>query len=237
MTDRTPDETRRRARHRRPRPRRDQPRRDRPGGRSAPGLRPGGALVDSIDLVVGSSSAIFACGVARLGLRTAFVGVVGDDPMGRFMLDAMRDRGVDVGGAGWSRRCRPEPRSSSPAGPTGRSSPPPARCRSCATWTSRDGLMARARHRPRRQRVPARRPAARPARPCSRRPTGPGLDHVRRTATGIRARRGTAACWEILAETDVFLPNAAEAMRIDRHGGRRGRGPGAGRAPGRGSSR
>lgn len=53
-------------------------------------------LVDTIDLVVGSSSAIFACGAARLGLRIAFVGVVGDDAMGRFMLDAMRACGVDV---------------------------------------------------------------------------------------------------------------------------------------------
>ena len=53
-------------------------------------------FVDSIDLVIGSSSAIFACGAARLGLRTAFVGVVGDDPMGRFMLDALRARGVEI---------------------------------------------------------------------------------------------------------------------------------------------
>jgi sugar/nucleoside kinase (ribokinase family) len=53
-------------------------------------------LVDTIDLVVGSSSAIFACGAARLGLRVAFVGVVGDDAMGRFMLDTMRTRGIDV---------------------------------------------------------------------------------------------------------------------------------------------
>lgn len=53
-------------------------------------------LVDTIDLVVGSSSAIFACGAARLGLRVAFVGVVGDDAMGRFMLDTMRTHGIDV---------------------------------------------------------------------------------------------------------------------------------------------
>ncbi len=53
-------------------------------------------LVDTIDLVVGSSSAIFACGAARLGLRIAFVGVVGDDAMGRFMLDTMRTHGIDV---------------------------------------------------------------------------------------------------------------------------------------------
>ena len=53
-------------------------------------------LVDSIGLTVGSSSAIFACGAARLGSRVAFAGVVGDDPFGRFMLAAMADRGIDV---------------------------------------------------------------------------------------------------------------------------------------------
>ena len=52
-------------------------------------------LVDAIELVVGSSSAILACGAARLGLRTAFAGVVGDDALGRFMLEALRARGVD----------------------------------------------------------------------------------------------------------------------------------------------
>jgi sugar/nucleoside kinase (ribokinase family) len=53
-------------------------------------------VVGSVLMTVGSSSAIFACGAARLGLRVAFVGVVGDDPFGRFMLDAMAGRGVDV---------------------------------------------------------------------------------------------------------------------------------------------
>lgn len=53
-------------------------------------------LVGSIHLTVGSSSAIFACGAARLGLEVAFFGVVGDDAFGRFMLEALRGRGVDV---------------------------------------------------------------------------------------------------------------------------------------------
>jgi sugar/nucleoside kinase (ribokinase family) len=53
-------------------------------------------LVDSAALTVGSSSAIFACGAARLGLKVAFVGVCGDDVFGRFMLDEMAKRGVDV---------------------------------------------------------------------------------------------------------------------------------------------
>jgi sugar/nucleoside kinase (ribokinase family) len=53
-------------------------------------------VVGSIRMTVGSSSAIFACGAARLDLRVAFWGVVGDDAFGRFMLDEMANRGVDV---------------------------------------------------------------------------------------------------------------------------------------------
>lgn len=61
------------------------------------------ASVEAIRLEIGSSSAIVACGAARLGLRTAFVGVVGDDPLGRFMLEALDVRGIDVSG------CRVDP--------------------------------------------------------------------------------------------------------------------------------
>jgi sugar/nucleoside kinase (ribokinase family) len=53
-------------------------------------------LVQRIHLTIGSSSAIMACAAARLGLRVAIVGVVGDDVFGRFMVDAMGDRGIDV---------------------------------------------------------------------------------------------------------------------------------------------
>jgi sugar/nucleoside kinase (ribokinase family) len=55
-------------------------------------------LVDRADLVIGGSGAIAACGAARLGLRVAFSGVVGDDVFGRFMLDALAERGVDTTG-------------------------------------------------------------------------------------------------------------------------------------------
>jgi sugar/nucleoside kinase (ribokinase family) len=53
-------------------------------------------VVGSIRMTVGSSSAIFACGAARLRLRVAFCGVVGNDAFGRFMLEEMASRGVDV---------------------------------------------------------------------------------------------------------------------------------------------
>lgn len=53
-------------------------------------------IVEDVRLTLGSSSAITACGAARLGLRVAFVGVVGDDALGRFVLDALSARGVDA---------------------------------------------------------------------------------------------------------------------------------------------
>jgi sugar/nucleoside kinase (ribokinase family) len=55
-------------------------------------------VVRSIRMTVGSSSAIFACGASRLGLRIAFCGMVGDDAFGRFMLDQMAAREIDVSG-------------------------------------------------------------------------------------------------------------------------------------------
>jgi sugar/nucleoside kinase (ribokinase family) len=53
-------------------------------------------LVDSATLSIGSSSAIFACGAARLGLQVGFIGVCGEDVFGRFMLDEMSKRQVDI---------------------------------------------------------------------------------------------------------------------------------------------
>jgi sugar/nucleoside kinase (ribokinase family) len=55
-------------------------------------------LVDEAQLTVGGSGAILACGAARLRLRVAFCGVVGDDLFGRFMRDELDGRGVDVRG-------------------------------------------------------------------------------------------------------------------------------------------
>ncbi|HEX2470388.1 MAG TPA: carbohydrate kinase family protein [Candidatus Limnocylindrales bacterium] len=52
--------------------------------------------VREIRLTIGGGSAITACGAARLGLRVALVGVVGDDAVGRFMLEALAARGVDI---------------------------------------------------------------------------------------------------------------------------------------------
>jgi sugar/nucleoside kinase (ribokinase family) len=53
-------------------------------------------LIDSAALTIGGSGAITACGAARLGLRTAIVGVVGGDLFGRFMTESLVACGVDV---------------------------------------------------------------------------------------------------------------------------------------------
>jgi sugar/nucleoside kinase (ribokinase family) len=55
-------------------------------------------LVDEARLEIGGSGTIMACAAARLGVGTSLVACVGDDMMGRFMLDAVAGRGVDVSG-------------------------------------------------------------------------------------------------------------------------------------------
>jgi sugar/nucleoside kinase (ribokinase family) len=60
-------------------------------------------LADAGTLALGGSGGIVSSGAARLGLRVAHVGVVGDDAGGRFVLDELRRRGVDLS---W---CRVDP--------------------------------------------------------------------------------------------------------------------------------
>jgi sugar/nucleoside kinase (ribokinase family) len=67
-------------------------------GDVAPAFGQAEKIIDDADLVLGSSSAIFACGAARLGLRVAFIGKVGDDEFGRFVIHALSARGVDTQG-------------------------------------------------------------------------------------------------------------------------------------------
>jgi sugar/nucleoside kinase (ribokinase family) len=53
-------------------------------------------LVPTGSLCLGGSAAIMACGAARLGLRVAFAGRVGDDPAGAFVRASLEERGVDT---------------------------------------------------------------------------------------------------------------------------------------------
>ena len=55
-------------------------------------------LVSAISLVVGGSASIMAVAAARLGLRVALVAAVGADPAGDFMLRQLAAEGVDTSG-------------------------------------------------------------------------------------------------------------------------------------------
>jgi sugar/nucleoside kinase (ribokinase family) len=168
--------------------------------------------VDAIELVIGSSSVIFACGAARLGLRTAFAGVVGDDALGRFMLAAMAERGLETSAI------RIDPHV-----PTGASvilSGPSDRAILTAPGTTPllrvadvpGALVARARH------VHVGSVFLLDA----ARPDLPGFFAAARAAgatTSLDCNWDPREAWDggiraLLAETDVFLPNAAEAARI-----------------------
>ena len=52
-------------------------------------------VVPSTTIVLGSSSAITACGAAAMSVPTSMVGVVGDDLLGGFVLRQLHERGVD----------------------------------------------------------------------------------------------------------------------------------------------
>ncbi len=171
-------------------------------------------VVRSIRMTVGSSSAIFACGAARLGLRVAIVGVVGDDPFGRFMLDALAARRIDVSA------CTVDP--ARPTGATAILSSGKDRAMFTAMGTIGEldvdqvpvALLDRARHvhlgayflqGGSRGRLPAFFAAAR----------------ARGLTTSFDTNWDPSERWndgvaEMLRACDVFLPNEAEACRIAR---------------------
>lgn len=66
------------------------------GGTVVPAFGQAERLVDEARLVIGGSGAIFACGAAKLGLRVAFAGVVGDDMFGRYMCDQLQAHDIDT---------------------------------------------------------------------------------------------------------------------------------------------
>lgn len=169
-------------------------------------------VVRSIGMTVGSSSAIFACGAARLGLRVAFVGVVGDDVFGRFMLDEMAARGIDVSA------CMVDP--ARPTGATVILSSGRDRAMLTAMGTIGaldvervpESLLARARHlhlgcfylqETSRDRLPAFFAAARARGLTTSFDTN--WDPAERWDGGVR---------EMLRSADIFFPNEVEATRI-----------------------
>ena len=169
-------------------------------------------LVDEGTLTVGGSGAIMACAAAKLGLRTGFGGVVGDDPFGRFMQEELAARGVDIRGM------RVDP--TRPTGITVVLSRGEDRALLTAPGTVHDldrsmvdgNLLAAARHvhvssyflqRSLRQDLPSLFADA----------------HRTHTSTSIDPNWDPEERWDggllnLLSATDIFLPNSAEARAI-----------------------
>jgi sugar/nucleoside kinase (ribokinase family) len=171
-------------------------------------------LVDQISLVIGGSAAITAVAAARLGLRVALVAAVGDDPVGQFLLGQLTADGVDAS----AMAVRP----GVPSGATVALSR--GQDRAILTATAAMTLLTAAD-------VPAALLAgAKHLHVGSyflvERSLGPGLAELfaRARAAGVTTSLDTN--WDpserwggdqlagILAETDVLVPNEAEALRI-----------------------
>lgn len=169
-------------------------------------------FVEDVRLTIGSSCAITACGAARLGLAVSLVGVVGDDWLGRFMLEALADRGVDVSA------CRV-----APGRPTGASvilGNGTDRAILTAIGTIADtraadvppALLARARH------VHAGSYFLQPGLAAEL----PGLfraAHAAGATTSLDPNWDASGTWDggfslAAAEADVLLPNAVEASKL-----------------------
>ncbi len=168
-------------------------------------------MLDHADLVVAGSAGIVACGTARLGLRTALAAHVGSDPFGDVVVSGLTDCGVDT-----SLVVR-EPRT-----PTGLSvilSTPQDRAILTLPGTIPlqraeeidDDALAATRHVHVASwfLIPG---LAAGARDLFRRA------HAAGATTSLDTNWDPAGAWggvtDVLAETDVFLPNAAELLAI-----------------------
>ena len=169
-------------------------------------------IVEGVRLTLGSSSAITACGAARLGLTVSFVGVVGDDALGRFVLDALAARGVDTSA------CRVAPARATGASVILGNGSDRAILTAIGTIADTrasdvpDALLARARH------VHVGSLFLQPGLAVD----VPALFAAARAngaTTSLDPNWDPSETWDggfaaALAETDVVLPNQAEAIRL-----------------------
>ncbi len=175
-------------------------------------------LVSSMSLVIGGSAAITAVAAARLGLRVALVAAVGDDAAGRFMLGQLAGEGVDVTAVAV--------RADAPTGMTVALSRGDDRAiltatGAVATLTAADvptALLTRARH------------LHVSAYFLVERSLSPGLAALFGTARAAGSTTSLDTNWDpaenwgddrlraVLAQTDLLVPNEAEALGISGKG-------------------
>jgi sugar/nucleoside kinase (ribokinase family) len=169
-------------------------------------------LVDDARFTVGGSAAIVACSAARLGLRVGLCAVVGDDPFGRFMQEELAARGVDVSGL-VTDPDRPTGVTVVLAGPDDRAIlTHPGTIGDLALDRIDRRLLDEARH------VHVGSYFLQP-RLAAELPSLFGRVRARGGTTSVDPNWDPSEGWDgglrdVLAHTDVFLPNAAEAVRI-----------------------
>lgn len=171
-------------------------------------------LVDSMALVVGGSASITAVAAARLGLRVTLAAAIGDDAAGSFMVAELARAGVDAGAMAV--------RAQLPTGMTVALSRGDDRAILTAagaigTLTAADvpaGLLAQARH------------VHVSSYFLLERSLGPGLAALLAAARASGASTSLDTNWDpagtwgadvfpgVLAQTELLLPNEAEALRI-----------------------
>ena len=170
-------------------------------------------LVRRTTVTMGSSSAITACGAARLGVPTALVGVVGNDLLGTFVRSELVRRGVDVSG------CLVDGTT-----PTGSSTilTLPGGDRSILTATGSIGTVASSTSPTRPSPSPrtctwARSSCSTGCTPTSRSgspPCGSAASPPRSTRTSTPAGTWDSGIADVLAATDVLFCNQHEAMEV-----------------------
>lgn len=171
-------------------------------------------LADSICLVTGGSAAITAVAAARLGLRVALAAAVGDDPAGTFMLGQLAGEGVDTGAVAV--------RASAPTGMTVALSRGDDRAILTATGAMTTLAAADV---PRRLICSARHVHV-SSYFLMEQSLGPGLPDLLAAARANGARTSLDTNWDpsgrwgdeqlqtILEQTDLLLPNQAEALHL-----------------------
>jgi sugar/nucleoside kinase (ribokinase family) len=184
------------------------------GGDVTPAFGQEEKLVDSMSLVVGGSASITAVAAARLGLRVALIAAIGDDAAGNFMLGELSRAGVDTGSM--------PVRAGLPTGMTVALSRGDDRAILTASGaigalTASDvpaDLLGRARH------------VHVSSYFLLERSLGPGLADVLAAARAAGATTSLDTNWDpagawgaeyfpaVLAQTDLLLPNEAEAVRL-----------------------
>jgi sugar/nucleoside kinase (ribokinase family) len=181
------------------------------GGDVTPAFGQAEKLVDGMSLIIGGSAAITAVAAARLGLRVALVAATGDDPTGELMLSLLGREGVDTSAV----LVRPgQPTGMTTVLSTGADRAILTALGAMTSLTAADVPPLRARHLHVSSYF------------LLERSLGPGLAGLlaaargRGLTTSVDTNYDPAGRWgddmlrAALAETDVFLPNEAEALGV-----------------------